>query len=95
MDYMDRIVMIVLTFVIGLGVMAAYDYKPMSKRGFELHLGTLDIILINRALMALPDAHARDTRHTLYSQVAGQVTTPEQERAMAEVYDGMAAMQSP
>jgi hypothetical protein len=45
--------------------------------------------------MALPDAHARDTRHTLYSQVAGQVTTPEQERAMAEVYDGMAAMQSP
>jgi hypothetical protein len=70
--------------VAGMCIAFAFDGETVKKhQGFALELNTIDVIMINRALMMLPDEHARDTRHKIYAQVSGQVTTPEQERQMS------------
>ena len=66
-----------------VGVFDRSSYRPQS-RGFTLSLDTMDVIMINRALMGLPEDHARDTRHKIYAQIDAQVTTPQQEQQMLE-----------
>lgn len=60
-------------------------YKPPAPQaipmtqvipGFTVHLSTMDVLMINKALMLLPDAHAQETVQKVRDQVASQVTVP-------------------
>lgn len=68
----------IVAFALGIGVGALSLHGARSSPfGFTLTLNTMDILMINHALMKYPDedpnGHARETLHKIRAQVKDEI----------------------
>ena len=61
-----------MLYAAATGALAQEKGAP-TNAGFTLRVSTMDILMINKALMLLPDDHAKETLDSIRSQITSQV----------------------
>lgn len=65
---------IIIVILCGIQVVAAEKGVPSS--GFTVTLSLIDVMMINKALMLLPDDHAMETLASVRKQILEQTKAP-------------------